>query len=209
MHYNTLLYGKTKNIATLNLINPPGNVMSMKFFDELLDVCENEIINEDFKGLIISSKGRHFSSGADVKELLNIVKNSDRLVPGAMEKNLRAIEILHKVSKPKVAVLKGICYGSGFELALTANYRIAQKNILIALPEVSYGLMPGLGGISTLTAIIGGGKTLEFTLTGRAINSEEALSLGLVDEICNKEEIEEKAKRIIYANNKIYESQIK
>ncbi len=199
MYYKTITYKTQNEIAYLELSNPPGNAMSMEFFDELLDVCENEIEKENFRGLIITSQGRHFSSGADVNELLKIIKNSDTLVPEAMEKNLRAIEILHKVRKPKVAILKGICFGSGFELALTANFRVAQKNTLIALPEVTFGLMPGLGGISALTHIIGEAKALELILSGESINADEALRLGIVNVIAEKEQLMDCG--VAYINN--------
>ncbi len=203
MSYKTLTYQVKDNIARLEICNPPQNTMRLEFFDELLDVCEKQIKKENFSGLIITSAGRHFSSGADVNELTMLIKNNkNNLVPAEMKKNLQAIHILHKLQKPKVAILKGICYGSGFELALTANYRIAQKNTLIALPEVTFGLMPGLGGISALTYIVGESKALELILSGRSIDSNEALSLGLIDKICNKESIEEEAVKTINANYK-------
>ncbi|MBS4013325.1 MAG: enoyl-CoA hydratase/isomerase family protein [Bacteroidetes bacterium] len=201
MNYKTISYKKLNNLAHLELSNPPGNAMSMQFFDELLDVCENEIVKEDYDGLIISSQGRHFSSGADVKELLNVIKSSDKLVPEAMAKNLRAIEILHMVRKPKVAILKGVCYGSGFELALTANYRIAQNNTLIALPEVTFGLMPGLGGVSALTNFVGEAKALEMILSGESINAEDALRLGIVNIIADKEQLISVAVDFVWKNN--------
>ncbi len=202
MTYKTLTYGIKDNIARLEISSPPSNTMSLKFFDELLFVCENEIIKNDFKALIISSKGRHFSSGADVKELSALIKkDNSNIVPDEMKNNLKAIHLLYNLKKPKIALLKGICYGSGFEIALTANYRFAQKNTIISLPEVSFNLMPGLGGVSTLVNLIGGAKALELSLTGKTTNVYEALELGIIDDIVEKQELENYA--VNFINNGI------
>jgi enoyl-CoA hydratase len=199
MKYKTITYKTQNEIAYLELSNPPGNVMTIEFFNELLYVCENKIAKENFLGLIISSAGRHFSSGANVEELTKVIKNSTKKIPESMQKNFLSIEILYKISKPKVAILKGICFGSGFELALTADYRIAQKNTVISLPEVSFNLMPGLGGVGSLARIVGDAKALELVLSGESINAEEALRLGIVNVIADKEQLMDVA--VKYINN--------
>ncbi len=197
MNLNTIKYYKNDNIAFLELSTPPGNQMNMQFFEELSYICDKELRHEKFKGLIIKSKGRHFSSGANVEELVENINYGRDNVNNLINRNLKAFEIIYGLTKPKIALLKGICYGSGFELALTANYRIAQKSAILCLPEVSFDLMPGLGGISSLTYLIGGGRALEMILSGRAINAEEALELGVINNIYDKEHLEAKAIDII------------
>lgn len=198
MSGKTLDFQIKNDIAYLILNNPPANPMTELFFDELANICEKHISKEHFEGLIIKSTGRHFSSGADVDGLLEIVKREyNKMIPTQMKKNLKAIQILYKIEKPVVALLKGICYGSAMELALSAHYRLATHTTILALPETTFGLMPGLGGISTLNQKIGFTKTLEMVMTGKAIFAEEALKIGLIDTIFNKDILELKAIEII------------
>ena len=103
--------------------------------------------------------------------------------------NLKTFNALRSLNKIKVALIKGICYGSGFELALCADYRIASRNALVCLPETSFGLMPGLGGVFSVTTISGQAKAMDFILSGNALNSEEALKCNLINEIAEKENL--------------------
>jgi len=194
MENKVLKYEIINDIAYLTLNNPPGNIMSAKFFDELHEKCSNDISKQDFDGLIIKSEGRHFSGGANVDELLMLFANEkDGELPKTILKNTEAFLVLQKLQKPVLALLKGICYGSAFELALCAHYRWATPGTVLALPEVSFGLMPGLGGINNIFNKIGFAKTMDITLSSRAIFIEEALSIGLIDKIADKKEIEKQA----------------
>ncbi|MDD3876549.1 MAG: enoyl-CoA hydratase/isomerase family protein [Bacteroidales bacterium] len=193
-----LIFEIHDGIAYLTLSNPPANQMNSVFFSELLEICHSDIIKENYKGLIIRSNGRHFSSGADVGELLEIIrKEPDSAVPTSISKNLNAFSILNHLRKPIVALIKGICYGSGFELALCANYRLAAPNSYFALPETAFGLMPGLGGIYALHQMVGAAKTAELVLTAQTISADEALKLGIINDILLKEKLESKARDII------------
>jgi len=200
MNYKTLIYRKEQDIVTLSLNNTPANIMDMVFFDELADVCRNIIAKEQYSGVIIQSEGRHFSAGASIKALLDVVHaepNSD--LPAQMKRNLEAFRILRNLSKPSVSILKGVCYGSAFELALTSRYRIAAPGTLLCLPECSFGLMPGLGGIQSLSARVGKAKTMEWVLSSTSINASQALGLGVIDEILPKNHLRDRAESLIYS----------
>lgn len=190
MNYNSLHFHIDEGIGYLTLNNPPGNPMSLGFFSELYSICSNQLLKVDLTGLIIQSEGRHFSAGAIIDELLTEVQSHHYdTIPEQMKRNAEAFGILRKLNKPVVALLKGICYGSGFELALCAHIRIAAPNTVISLPEVSFGLMPGLGGIHSLVQIAGQAKATELVLTGTAINANEALKMNLIHEIVNKDKL--------------------
>ncbi len=190
MKYKSLQFFVEYGIAHIVLDNPPGNPTSLRFFDELLDICETHLRQERFKGLIIQSGGRHFSSGAVIDELLHEIKHHEKPgIPPQMSRHIKAFHYLRQMKTPSVALLSGICYGSGFELALCARYRIAEPKTLICLPETDFRLMPGLGGIHSIVHRAGTAKTLEMVLSGEAINVHEAMRYQLVDEVVFKKEL--------------------
>lgn len=194
MKYNTLQFNIKAGIAHIRLDNPPGNPTSLRFFDELLDVCETRLQNEDFLGLIIQSSGRHFSSGAIIQELLHEIRQQQEPgIPLQMSRHIKAFHYLREMKQPSVALLGGICYGSGFELALCARYRIAEPKTLMSLPETDFKLMPGLGGIHTAVYRAGTARTIEMVLSGEVINADEALRLQLIDEVVPRPELYKRA----------------
>ena len=188
--YKTITYIIKDDVAIITLSNPPSNILSFQFFDELSDIVFNRLAHDSYSGLIIQSEGRHFSQGSEIKELIKSVKeNSEIETSQILLNNLKTFNALRSLNKIKVALIKGICYGSGFELALCADYRIASRNALVCLPETSFGLMPGLGGVFSVTTISGQAKAMDFILSGNALNSEEALKCNLINEIAEKENL--------------------
>lgn len=200
-----LSFNISEGIAFLVLSNPPANPMTSAFFDELAEICENKIAPQNYKGLIIKSEGRHFSSGADIEELITLIReNSSNDLPDFAKKNIRSFRLLYTLKKPIISLLKGVCYGSALELALCADYRIAAPNTLLALPETSFNLMPGLGGINRLYNNIGFAKTAEMVLTAQSIFAEEALRIGLINTISHKNQMQREAiKKIDVLQKKI------
>lgn len=194
MKYNTFQFNIEAGIAHIRLDNPPGNPTSLRFFDELLDVCETKLQREQFRGLIIQSSGRHFSSGAIIEELLQEIRQQQGPgIPLQMSRHIRAFHYLREMKQPSVALLSGICYGSGFELALCARYRMADPKTLISLPETDFNLMPGLGGIQAVVQRAGTAKTIEMVLSGKVIHADEALRLQLIDAVVPRQELYKRA----------------
>ena len=209
------MVGKTINwkiedkIAYLTLVSAPENRMDFLFFEEFNTIISKIEGNQKLRGLIIQSEGRHFSSGADVEELFSVLKSSKHAIPPSISKNSEAFKILNKLEIPVVACIKGICYGSGLELALCASFRVASKNAMLCLPETGFGLMPGLGGIYNSYKCMGTARALEFVLTGNSLSSEEALMYGLVDLIEGKDELVDKAKKLVYLSSDNYRKELK
>ena len=85
--------------------------------------------------------------------------------------------------KPIVAALHGTAMGGGFELALACDARIGAPDLAVALPEVKLGIIPGAGGTQRVPRLIGVSKAIEFITSGRRMTAQEALALGLIDEI--------------------------
>ncbi len=196
--YKTIQFTVESGIGIITLNNPPGNPMSLVFFNELLNLCETHLQNSGLIGLVIDSAGRHFSSGALISQLQEeVLKNGQGTVPAQMQQNARAFQIIRNLNIPAVALLKGICYGSGFELALCAGVRIAAPSTSLCLPEVSFGLMPGLGGVSSLIKICGKARAMELILGGNAIDAGEARQLGIIHKIIQKDHLKQTAVELI------------
>jgi enoyl-CoA hydratase/carnithine racemase len=174
------------NIGYCELASPPGNVMNASFFD-LFSRLSASFGGCAVDGMVICSSGRHFSSGADLGELRGLLKK----MPGkaALEllaKNHAAFEALSRLDFPIVAAISGCCLGAALELALACRFRICTKNAIFALPESTFGFMPGCGGTVRLPALVGAAKAIELTLSGRTFGPDEAQAWGLVDMIVEK-----------------------
>lgn len=192
-----IVYNIENNIAFLTLSNPPSNTMNRAFFELFGEIIEKIILEKNLKGLIINSKGRHFSSGADVDELFALHQTLNNEIPETIKKNAHVLAQLSKFEFPVISCLKGICYGSGFELALFSHIRIASENTLVCLPETSFGLIPGLAGILHSVQCAGKAKTLEFVLSGNPLSASEALESNMIDLIVDKNLLTQTAIEII------------
>lgn len=164
--------------------NTPGgaNVFSyevMKHFDEAVDFVGRD---SETKALVISSpKTDMFIAGADIREIskLESLEAARHLVDYGQELFNRLLSL----PQPTVAAVNGICLGGGLEVTLYCDRRIASygKSTLFGLPEVSIGLVPGLGGTQRLPRIIGLKPTIDMLLSGKPIELTKALELGLID----------------------------
>ncbi len=203
MTYNTIDWKTVKNIGYLTLAAPPGNEMDTLFFSEFSHLLKKIKSNKNLIGLIIQAQGRHFSSGANIDQLLSIFSGKEPGIPNILKNNNEAFMTLSNLTIPVVACLKNICFGSGLELALCAHFRISSPNLLMSLPETGFGIMPGLGGIYNTHKCIGSSKTLQFVLTGNSLDAPEALECGLIDRIVDKNDLNKVAVKIILtvANN--------
>ena len=196
-------------IAYLTLAAAPKNEMDSVFFEEFYAIVSALDRDLDLAGIIIQAEGRHFSSGANVEELVSLLSLSNNGIPPLIAKNNEALKILSKLEIPVVACIKGICYGSGLELALGANFRVASKKSVLCLPETGFGIIPGLGGIYNSRKCMGAARALEFVLTGNSLSSEEALDYGLLDLIRDKENLADSAKKLISLSSENYRKELK
>ncbi len=175
-----------ENIAFVTLNGPPRNEMNTAFFDMLKSFVSDLKGLENICGLIIQGAGRHFSSGADVAEIQKRGAEALESEKSLLTDNVESFSALGEMPYPSVAVVRGCCLGAGMELALACNYRIAEKNALFSLPEVTWGIMPGCGGTVRLPALVGKAEAVEMILTGRSVLADEAFDMGLIDESVQK-----------------------
>lgn len=210
----TILYEEKDNIAYICINMPPANKMIPKFFKEIVTVVDQYVMKTKAKGVIVYGKGRHFSSGADVEQLLNIVTNGiiregEEIIayPDWYIKCKKSFISLYSCDIPVISLICGFCVGSGFELALSTHIRICEKGARIGLPEATFGLLPGVNGTLRVCEEIGVMNAFEFVLRGELITDYEAMNKGLVDCVVEKKESIEYARsfiRYITENNKKY-----
>jgi 3-hydroxyacyl-CoA dehydrogenase len=165
---------RERGCAVIVLDNPPVNVASATLRAQLLDAVQEFAANDAFKAAVLIGAGKTFVSGADLKEF------GGPLLPPEMPQVLAAIG---DCRKPIVAAMHGSAMGGGFELALACDARIGAPDLVIALPEVKLGIIPGAGGTQRVPRLIGVAKAIEFVTSGRRMPAQEAFSLGLLDAI--------------------------
>ncbi|MEI7983714.1 MAG: enoyl-CoA hydratase/isomerase family protein [Bacteroidota bacterium] len=176
----------------LNL--PPANKMTLAFFEEFNKLVSQVSSDPVIKALVISGNGRHFSSGADLSVLLSEIERTAKVnndgtisrVPDFMVTNYQSFLKLEAMNIPVISAIRGVCLGSALELALFSHYRFCGEDAVFGLPEASFNLIPGLGGIRKMTALAGKANALELILRGKTFSAEDALKIHVVDRILPK-----------------------
>lgn len=141
----------------------------------------------DLRCIILTGSGdKAFSAGGDLKERDGMSDDSWRLQHAIIEES--AYAILNS-SVPVIAAVNGAAFGGGLELALCCDFIYAARTASFGLPEVTRGIMPGGGGTQTLPRALGERRAKELILSGRAFTAEEACAWGLVNRLCEPEDL--------------------
>lgn len=179
-------------IGFVHFIDPPENRMDAVFFHELKELATEIIPKSEVKAILISGYQRHFSAGADLDDLIKLIKveknDSDILLA-----NYQSFRFFWELDIPVIAAIKGVCIGSAMELALFCHFRICSEEAIFGLPESTFGLIPGVGGIPKTIELAGKAKTIEIVLKGNTFNAQDALNWKIVDAIFPKKTLMEKA----------------
>lgn len=179
----TIQWTVEEGIGRLMLNQPPSNTMTIDFFGEMKEVVNVITGTRNLKALIIYGNGRHYSSGADIEELL---RNVDQKI---MIENYRTFSRIEQMDIPVISAIRGVCLGSAFELALFSHFRICAEDAVLGLPESGFNIMPGIGGIQRVAKLAGNTAAIEITLRGNTFRAPDALSMGLVDIVVPKKEV--------------------
>jgi enoyl-CoA hydratase len=167
-------------VGVIRLDRPPVNALNRRLTEELLHVAGEVTRRQDVRAVVVHGGEKTFAAGADVKELA-AMSSSDMAV--AARRLSAGIGALAAVPKPTVSALTGFALGGGLEVALSTDRRIAAENVTLGLPEMLLGVIPGGGGTQRLARLIGPARAKDLIYTGRFVRAEEALAIGLVDEV--------------------------
>jgi 3-hydroxyacyl-CoA dehydrogenase/enoyl-CoA hydratase/3-hydroxybutyryl-CoA epimerase len=175
-------------IATLKMDNADEsmNLVSESWLAEMEEAIGALTKNPDVRGVILTSGKKAFMAGADLKYLVEAYgRFSTRDAFAFSQRATRMHRSIETGGKPWVAVLNGLALGGGFELALATHYRILadEPKVVVGLPEVNVGLLPGSGGTQRLLRIAGVKTALDLLLSGRSVAPTEALKLKIVNEV--------------------------
>lgn len=182
-HYKTLSFASpAHHVAQIALCRPEAaNALNAQMGGELAALFTAiGKKSSNFRVVILTGEGKHFSAGADLKERRDMSRRAWDAQHAAFEKGLKAI--LH-CPLPVIAAVNGAAMGGGLELALACDFIIASENARFAFPETGLGIMPGLGGTQNFPRAVGTRHAKEWLLTGKTFSTDEACRMGLINRI--------------------------
>ena len=162
-------------IATLN--RPDAlNALNTELLNELAAALEAWDADRAVRAIIVTGSERAFAAGADIKEM------APNTFPEMHRENLFGAQFdrIARIRKPVIAAVAGHALGGGCELAMACDFIIAADSAKFGQPEITLGIMPGLGGTQRLVRAVGKAKAMDLCLTGRTMDAAEALACGLV-----------------------------
>ncbi len=162
------------SVGVITIANPPVNALGFPVRKGIFACLERAEEDADVTALVLIGAGRCFSAGADIREF------GGEPEPPALRD---VIEKVRDCPKPVIAAIHETALGGGLELALGCDYRIGAPSARVGLPEVKLGLVPGAGGTQRLPRLIGVEPALRIILGGEPVPAEEALALGILDEV--------------------------
>ncbi|MGD9181724.1 MAG: enoyl-CoA hydratase/isomerase family protein [Desulfobacterales bacterium] len=193
--FDTLLYEKQDGVAYVTLNRPEAlNAYNIQMRDDLYQILS--AIKDDDEVLVAIFKGagkKAFCAGADLSEFLTA---PSPVVARQVRFERDVWRLFLNIPQPLIAALHGYVLGSGIEIALCCDIRIASEDSQFGMPEVGLGIIPAAGGTQTLPRTVGPGKALEMLLTNRWISAAEAYHSGLVNRVVHMDELLQTAEKI-------------
>jgi enoyl-CoA hydratase len=193
--FETIIYQKQADIAYVTLNRPQAlNAYNLKMRDELYQVLGAIRDDADVRVAVFRGAGeRAFCAGADLTEFLTA---PSPLIARQVRWERDVWGLFLSLPQPLIAALHGYVLGSGLEIALCCDIRLAAEDVQFGLPEPQLGIIPAAGGSQTLPRVIGGAKALEILLSGRWIKADEAKQLKLVNRVVPRKELMTEAERL-------------
>lgn len=179
-------------VGTIRLDRPPMNAISRQVQEELLTVAAEATQRADVRAVVLYGGEKVLAAGADVKEMANMTYADMSAVARRLSAGFGA---LASIPKPTVAAITGYALGGGLEVALGCDRRVCGDNAKLGQPEILLGIIPGGGGTQRLTRLIGAPRAKDLIFTGRMVKAQEALEIGLVDEVVPADDVYAAARR--------------
>jgi len=192
--FETLLFQKYGAVAHISLNRPQVvNAYNIQMRDDFSEALSAVQLDQEVRALLITGEGRGFCAGADLTEFGSA---PSQVIARQVRWERDIWGQLVNLDKPVVAAVHGYCIGSGLEIALLCDLRIAAAGTVFALPEVQLGMIPAAGGTQTLPRSAGRSRALDLLLTGLRIQAEEALTMGLVTRLSAPQSLRNEARRL-------------
>ncbi len=178
-------------------INRPDklNALNRQVVTELHHAFESVACDESIRVVVLTGAGdKAFVAGADISEINTLNPMDAQQFAQYGQQLMSRIE---QLGKPVIARINGFALGGGCELAMACTLRIASSNARMGLPEIGLGIMPGFGGTQRMARLVGEGKAVELALTGRLIKADEALQLGLLNQVCEPAQLDDTIQTLV------------
>lgn len=181
----TLIVTREEGLALITLNRPDAlNALNRTMLAELDAVFRSLEADPDLRSVILTGAGKAFVAGADIKEMVDFGPEEARAFARSGQ---GVLERIAGFPRPVIAAVNGFALGGGCELALACDLRIASARAKAGQPEVNLGVTPGFGGTQRLARLVGPARAKRLLFTGEVIDAEEALRLGLFDEVVSPE----------------------
>ncbi|EHQ89430.1 enoyl-CoA hydratase/isomerase family protein [Desulfosporosinus youngiae] len=196
--YTSLLCEQEEGVAIV-VINRAEvmNALNGQVFNELGRIFAELEADDTVQAVILTGSGKKaFAAGADISQMQKMTTLEGRKLALAVK---AAQDKIASLSKPVIAAVNGFALGGGCEVAMCCDFRIAAENARFGQPEINLGIIPGGGGTQRLTNLVGLARAKDLVLTGRIIDAQEALNIGLVNKVVAAELLISEAKKLAYS----------
>ena len=183
-------------VATITFNRPEVmNAFSDDMRADLLGHLERIGGDPSVRCVVLTGAGAAFCAGGDVASMAKLQDDNDRqVVEGRMQVGSQVMQLIRRLPQPVIAAINGAAAGGGLNLALGCDLRLASEDAIFSQAFVKIGLVPDWGGFHFLPQLVGTAKALELMMTGDRIDAQEALALGLVNQVYPREEFRDRAR---------------
>lgn len=189
----SIRFERDGTVGHIVLANPPFNRLDLRFC-ESLRAAVHQASESDIRVLVIRAEGPHFSFGGEVREWPGKDANWFRTFVADVNVSYRAIEML-KI--PTVAVVQGIAFGGGFELALACDFLVAADNAILRCVEVTTAMLPIAGALQRIAERAGRARASRYAMLGEPISGHEAGTLGIATHVVSESELSATANALV------------
>ena len=173
-------------VGTIRLDRPKMNALDTVMQEEIRAAADEAAGRDDVRAVIVYGGERVFAAGADIKQMADMSYTDMVDRSAGLQSSLGAVAA---IPKPVVAAITGYALGGGLELALCADVRFCADDAKVGQPEILLGIIPGAGGTQRLARLVGPSRAKDIIFTGRFVDAEEALRIGLVDRVLPGDEV--------------------
>ena len=191
MAYETIISETRGKVGLITLNRPKAlNALNTTVLREVVEELKLMEADARIGAIVLTGSEKAFAAGADIKQM-----QSKTYVEAFMEDFFAGWEEVTRIRKPIIAAVAGYALGGGCELAMMCDFIIAAETARFGQPEITLGVMPGMGGSQRLTRFVGKSKAMDMCLTGRMMDAQEAERAGLVSRVVPAAELIEEALR--------------
>ena len=180
----------SEGIGTLRLDRPKMNALNDQVQNELAEAAREADRREDIAAVVVYGGEKVFAAGADIKQMQDMSYQDMLARSHGLQDFTRAIA---EIGKPTVAAVTGFALGGGCEVALACDMRFSAATAKWGQPEILLGIIPGAGGTQRLSRLIGPAKAKDVIFSGRFVEADEALAMGLVDRVVPADDVYDEA----------------